>query len=177
MNKYGAMAQEHWRRWLPTRYATIQDPDSYFSELGIEVSDRIAALEIDLLGPDDPNEEFFTRVGRRAVGGEAPRSGHRGPPDRGRRYPTRDLARAGAGRGPRSLRGRRVRRRRPGRGARHRRRQRVGPRMTAPAARLTPSRRRVARVVHRSHESRPRPPPTSKTQNESKPSTCLWRTL
>ena len=65
MNKYGAMAQEHWRRWLPTRYATIQDPDSYFSELGIEVSDRIAALEIDLLGPDDPNEEFFTRVGRR----------------------------------------------------------------------------------------------------------------
>jgi hypothetical protein len=65
MNKYGAMAQLHWRTWLPTRYATIPDPDSFFSELGIEVSDRIAALEIDLLGPDDPNEEFFTRVGRR----------------------------------------------------------------------------------------------------------------
>lgn len=65
MNKYGAMAQEHWKTWLPGRYATIQDPDSFFSELGIEVSDRIAALEIDLLGPDNPNEDFFTRVGRR----------------------------------------------------------------------------------------------------------------
>lgn len=65
MNKYGAMAQEHWRTWLPTRYAKIQDPDSFFSGLGIEVSDRIAALEIDLLGPDDPNEEYLTRVGRR----------------------------------------------------------------------------------------------------------------
>lgn len=65
MNKYGAMAQEHWKTWLPSRYATIQDPDSYFSELGIEVSDRIAALEIDLLGPNNPNEDFFTRVGRR----------------------------------------------------------------------------------------------------------------
>jgi len=65
MNKYGAMAQEHWKTWLPSRYATIQDPDSFFSELGIEVSDRIASLEIDLLGPDDPSEDFFTRVGRR----------------------------------------------------------------------------------------------------------------
>lgn len=65
MNKYGAMAQNHWRTWLPDRYAQIEDPDSFFSTLGIEVSDQIAALELDLAGPDQPDEEFLTRVGHR----------------------------------------------------------------------------------------------------------------
>lgn len=67
MTKYGAMAQRHWRTWLPNRYAAIADPDSFFSQLGIEVSGRIASVELDLLGPDDPQEEHFTRVGRRKM--------------------------------------------------------------------------------------------------------------
>ena len=65
MNRYGAMAQSHWMTWLPSRYAAIPDPVSFFSQLGAEVSDRIAALELDLLGPERPGEEFLTRVGRR----------------------------------------------------------------------------------------------------------------
>ena len=65
MNKYGAMAQSHWKTWLPSRYAAIPDPVSFFSQLGIEVSDRIAGLELELLGPDQSSEEFLTRVGRR----------------------------------------------------------------------------------------------------------------
>lgn len=67
MNKYAAMAQQHWKTWLPRRYATIPDPASFFCQLGIEVSDRIASLELDLLGPDDPQEEHFSRVGRRKM--------------------------------------------------------------------------------------------------------------
>ena len=34
MNRYGLMAQKHWVRWLPARYAQIEDPGSFFSELG-----------------------------------------------------------------------------------------------------------------------------------------------
>lgn len=65
MNMYGAMAQSHWMTWLPGRYATIEDPSRFFSELGIQVSDQIATLELDLLGPEVPGEDFLTRVGRR----------------------------------------------------------------------------------------------------------------
>jgi len=65
VNKYGAMAQNHWKAWLPSRYAAIPDPASFFSQLGTEVSDRVAALELELLEPERPGEEFLTRVGRR----------------------------------------------------------------------------------------------------------------
>jgi hypothetical protein len=65
MNKYAAMAESHWRTWLPGRYSTIEDPSSFFSALGIQVSDQIATLELELLGPELPGEDFLTRVGRR----------------------------------------------------------------------------------------------------------------
>jgi len=65
MNKYGAMAQSHWRTWLPNRYAQVEDPSSFFSTLGTQVSEQIAALELDLADPDRPGEEFLARVGQR----------------------------------------------------------------------------------------------------------------
>lgn len=65
MNRYGAMAQSHWMRWLPSRYAQIQDTDSFFSALGSQVSDQIATLELDLAEPDRPDVEFLVRVGQR----------------------------------------------------------------------------------------------------------------
>jgi hypothetical protein len=63
MNRYGAMAQRHWRTWLPGRYAAIKDPESFFAQLGQQVSDRIAALDVDLRGQEQPGAEFLTRVG------------------------------------------------------------------------------------------------------------------
>lgn len=65
MNKYAALAESHWRTWLPSRYAAVGDRISFFSELGQEVSDRIASLELDLLSPEVGGEDFLTRVGRR----------------------------------------------------------------------------------------------------------------
>jgi hypothetical protein len=64
MNKYGAMAERHWRRWLPSRVAAIADPTSFFSELGEEVSERIADLAMDLAGDDPPGETYMAKVGR-----------------------------------------------------------------------------------------------------------------
>ena len=58
MNRYGAMAEHQWKTWLPDRYATIPDPGSFLSALGIAVSERIAALELELLGPDRMGEDF-----------------------------------------------------------------------------------------------------------------------
>jgi hypothetical protein len=36
MNRYGVKAQRHWARWLPRQYATISDPESFFTTLGEE---------------------------------------------------------------------------------------------------------------------------------------------
>jgi len=64
MNHYGAMAQRHWARWLPGRYAMIEDPDSFFSDLGSQVSDRIAELADQFAGDPPSGEGYLDRVGR-----------------------------------------------------------------------------------------------------------------
>jgi hypothetical protein len=64
MNHYGAMARDHWARWLPARYAAITDPDSFFSDLGTRVSDQIGQLAQELAGDDPPGESYLVKVGR-----------------------------------------------------------------------------------------------------------------
>jgi hypothetical protein len=64
MNHYGTAAQRYWARWLPQRYATITDRDSFFSDLGEEAAQRIADLGLDLAGDDPPGEEYLVKVGR-----------------------------------------------------------------------------------------------------------------
>jgi hypothetical protein len=58
------MAQRHWAQWLPQRYATISDPDSYFSTLGQEVAQQIEDLTAELAGDDQPGEEYLAKAGR-----------------------------------------------------------------------------------------------------------------
>ena len=64
MNRYGLMAQRHWAQWLPQRYATISEPDSYFSTLGQDVAQRIEELTLELAGDDQPGEEYLAKAGR-----------------------------------------------------------------------------------------------------------------
>jgi len=64
MNRYGAMAQAHWARWLPQRYATISDPDSFFSTLGQETEQQIDDLATELAGDDQPGEDYVAKAGR-----------------------------------------------------------------------------------------------------------------
>lgn len=64
MNHYSTTAQRHWERWLPERYAAIQDPGSFFSILGEEVARQIADLALDLAGDDPPGEDYLVKVGR-----------------------------------------------------------------------------------------------------------------
>ena len=58
------MAHRHWAQWLPQRYATISEPDSYFSTLGQEVARQIEELTLDLAGDDRPGEEYLAKAGR-----------------------------------------------------------------------------------------------------------------
>jgi hypothetical protein len=64
MNHYGEMARRHWARWLPSQYAAIGDPDSYFSDLGSRASDRIAELAEEFAGSGPRGEGYLDRVGR-----------------------------------------------------------------------------------------------------------------
>lgn len=66
MNEYGTMAQRHWQRWLPQRYAAIENPDVFFADLGEEVSGEIADrwAELKAQAGNPPGEDFMDRVGR-----------------------------------------------------------------------------------------------------------------
>ena len=64
MNRYGLMAQRHWAQWLPQTYATISEPDSYFSTLGQEVAKQIEELTLELAGDDQPGSEYLAKAGR-----------------------------------------------------------------------------------------------------------------
>jgi hypothetical protein len=64
MNQYGAMAERHWGRWLPERYAAITDPGSFFCDLGQEAGQRISDLSLELAGDGPPGEEYLAKAGR-----------------------------------------------------------------------------------------------------------------
>ena len=64
MNRYGVIAREHWARWLPRRYAAIEDPGSFFSDLGSQAEARIDSLAAGLAGDDPPGEGFLGKAGR-----------------------------------------------------------------------------------------------------------------
>ena len=64
MNRYGAMARSHWARWLPKRYAAIEDPDSFFSAIGQEAARQIDELTTELAGESQPREDYLARAGR-----------------------------------------------------------------------------------------------------------------
>lgn len=64
MNKYGAIAKKHWEKHLPSRYAELTDKESFFSNLGEEISTRVDALSQSIAGDDPPHESYLEKVGR-----------------------------------------------------------------------------------------------------------------
>lgn len=64
MNHYGAMAMRHWKTHLPERYAQIEDPETFFSQMGERASDQIRELQVQLAGPDTRGEDYMAKVGR-----------------------------------------------------------------------------------------------------------------
>jgi hypothetical protein len=64
MHPYGAKAMRHMQIYLPVRYGHIDDPDSYFRQLGEQIAEEVMAIfdhlrETTPLPPDD----YLARVG------------------------------------------------------------------------------------------------------------------
>ena len=64
MNDYGRRALTHWERWRPSEFATIQDPEVFFSTLGETVASQVDDLAYQLEGSDPPGEGYLEKVGR-----------------------------------------------------------------------------------------------------------------
>jgi hypothetical protein len=64
MNPFGRMAMAHWQRWLPTRYSQLENPETYFEDLGTQVEQQIVHVSLALAGDDPPEEGFLEKVGR-----------------------------------------------------------------------------------------------------------------
>jgi len=64
VNQYGEMARRHWARWLPGRFAAIEDPEKFFTSLGDEAEERISTLAYSLAGDDQPGEGYLAKAGR-----------------------------------------------------------------------------------------------------------------
>ena len=64
VNQYGEMARRHWARWLPGRFAAIEDPQTFFTGLGEQAEQKITALAWDLAGDDSAGEGYLTKAGR-----------------------------------------------------------------------------------------------------------------
>lgn len=64
MNKYGKLAMNHWAKTDPGRFAAIEDPQTFFRDLGEQAETQIQDLAQQLAGPDQPGEEYLQKVGR-----------------------------------------------------------------------------------------------------------------
>ena len=65
MDPYGVRAMRYARDHCPSRYATIEDPDSFFSSLGDQLRDEVLALEPTLAEPAPAGETWEAAIGRR----------------------------------------------------------------------------------------------------------------
>jgi hypothetical protein len=64
MNRYGARAQEYWQTFLPQEYATIDDPETHFTELGERMGSEITSLALAIQGDDPADEGYLEKLGR-----------------------------------------------------------------------------------------------------------------
>lgn len=64
MNKYGLIAQDHWKKYAPTRYATLTNPDEYFQSVGESAATQIDQIASGLERQLDPDLPYLERVGQ-----------------------------------------------------------------------------------------------------------------
>lgn len=64
MNKYGLTAQEHWKNHAPSRYASLENPEQFFEELGESVATQVDATASTLERQLPPDLPYLERVGQ-----------------------------------------------------------------------------------------------------------------
>lgn len=63
MNKYGAMAEAHWKTVAPARYKELESPATFFTELGEQVQAQIEATLEKLEPTIDRDLPYLEKVG------------------------------------------------------------------------------------------------------------------
>ena len=67
MNRYGAMAWDHWERYLPSRVEAMSDPVNFFRDLGEFVEAEVTAEMLVRLDPRDASDPDRLAMLRREV--------------------------------------------------------------------------------------------------------------
>lgn len=63
MNRYGRLALEQWSRHMPARFAELEDPEDFFTELGETIEQQVVVLVEELERQLTPTEDYLRRVG------------------------------------------------------------------------------------------------------------------
>ena len=56
MNYHGTQARLYWSRHLPASYSRIEDPETFFANLGDQADGEIEDLYLEYAGPEIPGE-------------------------------------------------------------------------------------------------------------------------
>lgn len=64
MNIYGRRAKEYWARVAPSRYAQLEDPQWYFSDLGEQVETMVERIRSSLESRLPPDLDYLNRLGQ-----------------------------------------------------------------------------------------------------------------
>jgi hypothetical protein len=56
MNHYGEQALRHWRLYLPASYGRLEDPETFFTNLGEQADAEIEERYLEYAGPEIPGE-------------------------------------------------------------------------------------------------------------------------
>jgi hypothetical protein len=56
MNHHGEQAKRHWSRYLPASYGRLEDPETFFANLGDQADTEIEELYQEYAGPEIPGE-------------------------------------------------------------------------------------------------------------------------
>jgi hypothetical protein len=64
VSRYAALAEEHYRRWLPRAYAQINNRAAFFQALEDEAQSQLEDLDEAFCGPDRDGETYAARFAR-----------------------------------------------------------------------------------------------------------------
>lgn len=64
MNSYGREAQEYWQKHRPRAYQAIEDPETFFTNVGEEIAAQVEQATLRLQGTDPEGEGYLEKVAR-----------------------------------------------------------------------------------------------------------------
>lgn len=64
MNEFGRVALAAWQELAPAAVARLTNPRGFFQDLGRQAQQAWLELTLELLEPDQPGEDYFSKVGR-----------------------------------------------------------------------------------------------------------------